>query len=109
MKTLLEVDNVSISFDGFKAVKNLSFSIGYNELQAIIGPNGAGKTTFMDIITGQTKPDNGHILWGEKSIDLIRKTESEIALLGIGRKFQKPTVISKLLEILVFQLKEMKL
>ena len=92
MKTLLEVDNVSISFDGFKAIKNLSFSIGYNELQAIIGPNGAGKTTFMDIITGQTKPDNGHILWGEKSIDLIRKTESEIALLGIGRKFQKPTV-----------------
>ncbi len=92
MKTLLEVDNVSISFDGFKAIKNLSFSIGYNELQAIIGPNGAGKTTFMDIITGQTKPDNGHILWGEKSIDLIKKTESEIALLGIGRKFQKPTV-----------------
>jgi len=92
MKTLLEVDNVSISFDGFKAIKNLSFSIGYNELQAIIGPNGAGKTTFMDIITGQTKPDNGHIIKKEKSIDLIRKTESEIALLGIGRKFQKPTV-----------------
>ena len=92
MKTLLQVDNVSVSFDGFKAVNKLNFLIGYNELQAIIGPNGAGKTTFMDIITGQTKPDSGSILWGKKSIDLIKKTESDIALLGIGRKFQKPTV-----------------
>ena len=92
MITLLEVDNVSVSFDGFKAVNNLSFTIGYNELQAIIGPNGAGKTTFMDIITGQTKPDSGNILWGEKSTNLIKKIETEIALLGIGRKFQKPTV-----------------
>ena len=92
MITLLEVDNVSVSFDGFKAVNNLSFTIGYNELQAIIGPNGAGKTTFMDIITGQTKPDSGNILWGEKSINLIKKNATEIALLGIGRKFQKPTV-----------------
>ena len=92
MITLLEVDNVSVSFDGFKAVDNLSFTIGYNELQAIIGPNGAGKTTFMDIITGQTKPDSGNILWGEKSTNLIKKNETEIALLGIGRKFQKPTV-----------------
>ena len=92
MITLLEVVNVSVSFDGFKAVNNLSFTIGYNELQAIIGPNGAGKTTFMDIITGQTKPDSGNILWGEKSINLIKKNETEIALLGIGRKFQKPTV-----------------
>tara|TARA_E500000178_G_scaffold356402_1_gene434018 strand:- start:188 stop:928 length:741 start_codon:yes stop_codon:yes gene_type:complete len=92
MKTLLEVDNVSVSFEGFQAVKNLSFTLRYNELQAIIGPNGAGKTTFMDLITGQTKPDSGNILWGEKNINLIRKTESEIASLGIGRKFQKPTV-----------------
>ena len=92
MITLLEVDNVSVSFDGFKAVNNISFTIGYNELQAIIGPNGAGKTTFMDIITGQTKPDSGNILWGEKSTNLIKKNETEIALLGIGRKFQKPTV-----------------
>lgn len=95
MITLLEVDNVSVSFDGFKAVNNLSFTIGYNELQAIIGPNGAGKTTFMDIITGQTKPDSGNILWGEKSTNLIKKNETEIALLGIGRKFQKPTVFEK--------------
>ena len=108
MITLLEVDNVSVSFDGFKAVNNLSFTIGYNELQAIIGPNGAGKTTFMDIITGQTKPDSGYILWGEKSTNLIKKNETEIALLGIGRKFQKPTVFENksLIENLILSQKK---
>ena len=108
MTTLLEVDNVSVSFDGFKAVNNLSFTIGYNELQAIIGPNGAGKTTFMDIITGQTKPDSGNILWGEKSTNLIKKNETEIALLGIGRKFQKPTVFENksLIENLILSQKK---
>ncbi len=108
MITLLEVDNVSVSFDGFKAVDNLSFTIGYNELQAIIGPNGAGKTTFMDIITGQTKPDSGNILWGEKSTNLIKKNETEIALLGIGRKFQKPTVFENksLIENLILSQKK---
>ena len=108
MRTLLEVDNVSVSFDGFKAVDNLSFTIGYNELQAIIGPNGAGKTTFMDIITGQTKPDSGNILWGEKSTDLNKKNETEIALLGIGRKFQKPTVFENksLIENLILSQKK---
>ena len=108
MITLLEVDNVSVSFDGFKAVNNLSFTIGYNELQAIIGPNGAGKTTFMDIITGQTKPDSGNILWGEKSTNLIKKNETEIARLGIGRKFQKPTVFENksLIENLILSQKK---
>ena len=108
MRTLLEVDNVSVSFDGFKAVDNLSFTIGYNELQAIIGPNGAGKTTFMDIITGQTKPDSGNILWGEKSTNLNKKIETEIALLGIGRKFQKPTVFENktLIENLILSQKK---
>ena len=108
MITLLEVDNVSVSFDGFKAVNNLSFTIGYNELQAIIGPNGAGKTTFMDIITGQTKPDSGNILWCEKSTNLIKKNETEIALLGIGRKFQKPTVFENksLIENLILSQKK---
>ena len=108
MITLLEVDNVSVSFDGFKAVNNLNFTIGYNELQAIIGPNGAGKTTFMDIITGQTKPDSGNILWGEKSTNLIKKNETEIALLGIGRKFQKPTVFENksLIENLILSQKK---
>ena len=67
MSQLLEVSGVSVSFDGFKAINNLSFSIGAAELRAIIGPNGAGKTTFMDIVTGKTKPDEGTVLWGELS------------------------------------------
>ena len=106
MNTLLKVEKISVSFDGFKAINNLSYSIGKNELKAIIGPNGAGKTTFMDIITGQTKPDEGKVLFGERSVwlesdqkyqvvwdeNLLMKSESQIALLGIGRKFQRPTV-----------------
>ena len=92
MSNLLSVEKLTMKFGGLVAIDDLSFDAKNNQITSIIGPNGAGKTTFMDIITGQTKPDNGHILWGEKSIDLIRKTESEIALLGIGRKFQKPTV-----------------
>ncbi|WP_350333911.1 urea ABC transporter ATP-binding protein UrtD [Coralliovum pocilloporae] len=89
---LLEVDGISVSFDGFKAINNLSFNIFSGELRAIIGPNGAGKTTFMDIITGKTRPDSGKVLWGDNITSLIGKSESEIARLGIGRKFQKPTV-----------------
>ncbi len=106
MNTLLKVEKISVSFDGFKAINNLSYSIGKNELKAIIGPNGAGKTTFMDIITGQTKPDEGKVLFGERNVwlesdqkyqvvwdeNLLMKSESQIALLGIGRKFQRPTV-----------------
>ena len=92
MSTLLELSGVSVSFDGFKAINNLAFQIGEPEMRAIIGPNGAGKTTFMDIITGKTKPDEGRVLWGEKSINLIGKSENQIAREGIGRKFQKPTV-----------------
>ena len=106
MNTLLKVEKISVSFDGFKAINSLSYSIGKNELKAIIGPNGAGKTTFMDIITGQTKPDEGKVLFGERDVwlesdqkyqvvwdeNLLMKSESQIALLGIGRKFQRPTV-----------------
>ncbi|WP_137702002.1 urea ABC transporter ATP-binding protein UrtD [Marimonas lutisalis] len=92
MSTLLEVSGVSVSFDGFKAINNLSFAIGQAELRAIIGPNGAGKTTFMDIITGKTRPDSGTVLWGEKSRSLLKMTEAQIARAGVGRKFQKPTV-----------------
>jgi len=92
MSTLLEVSGVSVSFDGFKAINNLSFQIGDAELRAIIGPNGAGKTTFMDIVTGKTKPDEGRILWGEKSLSLLKMSEARIAREGVGRKFQKPTV-----------------
>lgn len=92
MKTLLEMSGVTVSFDGFRAINNLSFQIGEPELRAIIGPNGAGKTTFMDIITGKTKPDEGRVLFGEKSVSLLKMSESQIARAGVGRKFQKPTV-----------------
>ena len=92
MTTLLEVSGVSVSFDGFKAINNLSFQIGEAELRAVIGPNGAGKTTFMDIITGKTRPDEGTVLWGEKSQSLLAMSESRIAQAGVGRKFQRPTV-----------------
>jgi urea transport system ATP-binding protein len=92
MNTLLEVSGVSVSFDGFKAINNLSIQIAEPELRAVIGPNGAGKTTFMDIVTGKTQPDEGRVIWGEKSINLVGMNESQIAQQGIGRKFQKPTV-----------------
>jgi urea transport system ATP-binding protein len=92
MSQLLEVSGVSVSFDGFKAINNLSFSIGQAELRAIIGPNGAGKTTFMDIVTGKTRPDEGRVIWGDKNISLLKLSESQIARAGVGRKFQRPTV-----------------
>jgi len=92
MSQLLEVSGVSVSFDGFKAINNLSFQIGEPEMRAVIGPNGAGKTTFMDIITGKTKPDAGTVVWGEKSVSLLSMSESRIAQAGVGRKFQRPTV-----------------
>ncbi|MFO6465017.1 urea ABC transporter ATP-binding protein UrtD [Jannaschia sp. KMU-145] len=92
MSALLEVSGVTKSFEGFKAIDNLSFSVGEPELRAIIGPNGAGKTTFMDLVTGKTRPDSGSIRYGELSRDLTRMSEARIARAGIGRKFQKPTV-----------------
>jgi urea transport system ATP-binding protein len=88
---MLYLDGVSISFDGFKAIDGLSLVIEPGELRAIIGPNGAGKTTMMDIVTGKTRPDAGDVLFAG-GIDLTRHDEAEIANLGIGRKFQKPTV-----------------
>lgn len=92
MSMLLEVSGVSVSFDGFRAINNLSVNFAKAELRAIIGPNGAGKTTFMDIVTGKTKPDEGRVIWGDKNISLLGMSESQIAMEGIGRKFQKPTV-----------------
>jgi urea transport system ATP-binding protein len=89
--SLLYLDAVTVSFDGFRALNNLSLQIEPGEMRAIIGPNGAGKTTMMDVITGKTKPDAGEVLF-DRGIDLARLEESEIANLGIGRKFQKPTV-----------------
>lgn len=94
MSMLLEVSGVSVSFDGFRAINNLSVNFAPAELRAIIGPNGAGKTTFMDIVTGKTRPDEGTVIWGERNISLLGMSESEIAMAGIGRKFQKPTVFA---------------
>jgi urea transport system ATP-binding protein len=88
---LLYLDGVTVSFDGFRALNNLSFTIEPGEMRAIIGPNGAGKTTMMDVVTGKTRPDTGEVYF-DGSYDLSRLDETEIALLGIGRKFQKPTV-----------------
>ncbi|PSH70790.1 urea ABC transporter ATP-binding protein UrtD [Phyllobacterium brassicacearum] len=89
--TLLYLDGVSVSFDGFRAINNLSLVLQAGEMRAIIGPNGAGKTTMMDIITGKTRPDAGDVYFNGE-VDLTKHDEAEIALLGIGRKFQKPTV-----------------
>lgn len=89
--SLLYLDGVSVSFDGFKALNELSLTIAPGEMRAIIGPNGAGKTTMMDVITGKTRPDSGEIYFNG-SIDLTGEDEASIADFGIGRKFQKPTV-----------------
>ncbi|HXC39887.1 MAG TPA: urea ABC transporter ATP-binding protein UrtD [Burkholderiales bacterium] len=88
---ILYVEDVSVSFDGFKALNNLTLTIEEGELRCIIGPNGAGKTTMMDVITGKTRPDVGTVFFGQ-TIDLLRMSEPQIAHAGIGRKFQKPTV-----------------
>ena len=89
--SMLYLDGVSVAFDGFKAINDLSIILEPGEMRAIIGPNGAGKTTMMDIITGKTKPDSGDVYFDGK-IDLTQHDESAIATMGIGRKFQKPTV-----------------
>jgi urea transport system ATP-binding protein len=92
---ILYLEDVSVSFDGFKAINKLSLDIAPGELRCVIGPNGAGKTTMMDIITGKTRPDEGTVFFGS-TIDLLRYSEPEIAQMGIGRKFQKPTVFEQL-------------
>lgn len=92
MTALLEVSGVTVSFDGFRAINNLTFAIGAAELRAIIGPNGAGKSTFMDIVTGKTRPDSGTVTFGDRAVSLLRLSEAQIARAGIGRKFQRPTV-----------------
>ncbi len=91
-QSLLYLNGVSVSFDGFRALNNLALDLSHGEMRAIIGPNGAGKTTMMDVITGKTRPDAGEVLFNNGSIDLTREDEAAIAQLGIGRKFQKPTV-----------------
>ena len=92
---ILYLDDISVSFDGFKALNALTLSISAGELRCIIGPNGAGKTTLMDVVTGKTRPDAGSAFFGS-TIDLLRLRENQIAEAGIGRKFQKPTVYERL-------------
>jgi urea transport system ATP-binding protein len=93
-KTFLAIENLTVSFDGFKAINNLNFSMDEGELRVVIGPNGAGKTTFMDVITGKTKPTQGQVTF--KGRNLRPYSEHEIARMGIGRKFQTPRVYLKL-------------
>jgi len=90
-RTVLYLDDITVSFDGFRALNKLNFNIDVGELRCVIGPNGAGKTTMMDVITGKTRPDSGSAFFGQ-TIDLTRLTEAQIAHAGIGRKFQKPTI-----------------
>lgn len=89
--TILYIESLNVSFDGFKAINDLTLYLNDGELRCIIGPNGAGKTTMMDVITGKTRPDNGTVYYGQ-TMDLTQMTEYDIAQAGIGRKFQKPTV-----------------
>src|SRR5207249_8896455 len=91
---ILYLESISVSFDGFKALDDLSLTIDAGELRCVIGPNGAGKTTMMDVVTGKTRPDAGSAFFGQ-TIDLTRLSEPEIAGAGIGRKFQKPTVFEQ--------------
>ncbi len=91
---ILYLDDITVSFDGFKALNRLNLAIDAGELRCIIGPNGAGKTTMMDVITGKTRPDSGSAFFGQ-TIDLTRLAEPEIAHAGIGRKFQKPTIFER--------------
>jgi urea transport system ATP-binding protein len=93
--SLLYLDGVTVSFDGFKALNELSLILEPGEMRAVIGPNGAGKTTMMDVITGRTRPDTGRVVFGDDT-DLTRLDEPAIARLGIGRKFQRPTVFEPL-------------
>ena len=93
--TILYVEDITVSFDGFRALNNLNLYINEGELRCIIGPNGAGKTTMMDVITGKTKPDSGSVYFGQQ-INLLELSEHQIARGGIGRKFQKPTIFEAL-------------
>jgi len=92
---VLYLNGITVSFDGFKALNNLSLAIDAGELRCVIGPNGAGKTTMMDVITGKTRPDDGSVFFNQ-SVDLSRLSEAQIAHAGIGRKFQKPTIFEPL-------------
>lgn len=93
--SIIYLDGVIVDYDGFKALNNLNFIVNYNELRVVIGPNGAGKTTLLDVISGKTKPAAGRVIFG-KDRDLLPLREHEIATLGIGRKFQAPSIYANL-------------
>src|SRR5262245_40408084 len=92
---ILAVNEVTVSFDGFKALNGLNFSMASGELRFVIGPNGAGKTTLLDVVTGKTRPQHGSVTFG-KGLNVLRTTEHELVQKGIGRKFQTPTVFGSL-------------
>jgi urea transport system ATP-binding protein len=93
--SIIQLEGVIVDYDGFKALNNLNFIVDYNELRVVIGPNGAGKTTLLDVICGKTKPAGGRVFFG-KDVNLIGKREDEIVALGIGRKFQAPSIYGNL-------------
>src|SRR5574338_1680020 len=93
--SIIYLEGVTVDYDGFKALNNLNFIVNYNELRVVIGPNGAGKTTLLDVISGKTKPAKGRVIFG-KDIDLVGLKEHEITTLGIGRKFQAPSIYANL-------------
>ncbi len=93
--SIIYLEGVVVDYDGFKALNHLNFIVNYNELRVVIGPNGAGKTTLLDVICGKTKPSRGRVIFS-KDVDLIGKPEDEIAKLGIGRKFQAPSIYGNL-------------
>jgi urea transport system ATP-binding protein len=93
--SIIYLENVTVDFDGFKALRNLNFIVNYSELRVVIGPNGAGKTTLLDVISGKVTPATGRVIFG-KDVDLIGKAEHEIATMGIGRKFQTPSIYGNL-------------
>lgn len=93
--SIIYLEGVTVDYDGFKALNNLNFIVSYNELRVVIGPNGAGKTTLLDVISGKTKPASGRVIFG-KDTDLIGLKEHEITTLGIGRKFQAPSIYGNL-------------
>lgn len=95
-KTILYMENVTVSFDGFIAIRDLNFYMNYGELRVVIGPNGAGKTTLLDVICGKTKPVKGRVIFGEKDVNITGMKEHEIVKIGIGRKFQAPSIFSNL-------------
>ena len=92
-RSIIYLEDVTVAYDGFRALAQLNFFMEYRELRVVIGPNGAGKTTLLDVISGRAKPERGRVIFGDRT-DLVPLAENEIAALGIGRKFQTPSVFA---------------